>query len=347
MATTERERGGAAGVGRRMPVAVSWPGRARGQPPAAPPVDNNICAVEHRGVRWINIERPTGETIAYLRANFPFHELNLEDVLDRLQRPKLDEDDEYLYLAVQFPVHSKQTRVTTASEVDIFIGRDYVMTIHDMRIKPLGRFFDEVERSEGAREQFFGQGTERLLYHILDRLIEYCVPITRRISQKIEAIDAMMFEPDVLRTVQEIATVRRDIIATRRIIKPQVQIFTVLERRVRRFFEHGDEEELEAYFGDLADNIAKVYDILEDAKEVVDSLSATTDSLTSHRLNEVIKALTILSVILLPLTLVASIYGMNVPLPYQETPYAFYGVLVMMAAMATGMVLFFRWRRWL
>ena len=335
---------------RRIRRYVPWANHARARSTVAVAPVDTISLVEHGGVRWINIEQPTAAAVEYLRAHFPFHELNLEDVLDTLQRPKLDEYDEYLYVVVQFPVHSKQTRVTTASEVDIFIGSDYLITLHDARIKPLSRFFDEVERSEAAREQFLGQGTERLLYHVLDRLIDYCEPITRRIGQKIECIDEMLFEPNVLRTIEEIATVRRDIIATRRIIKPQVQIINLLERRVRAFFRQTDEEEIEAYFGDLADHIAKVYDILEDAKEVVDSLSATTDSLNSHRLNQVIKTLTIFSVVLLPLTLIASIYGMNVLLPLAdggENPLTFWGVMGLMATTATVMILFFRWRHWL
>lgn len=334
---------------RRVPVP--WSSRARPQPPAAPPPAGNIMVAEHNGVRWINIERPTEATIAYLRANFDFQEPNLEDVLDTLQRPKVDEYDDYLFLVVQFPVHSKSRRETTSSEVDIFVGRDYVITLHDpTRLKPLARLFDEVERSEEARAAILGNGAERLLYHILDRLIDYCVPITRRIGQKVEQIDEMMFEPNTLGVIEQIATVRRDIIATRRIIKPLVPIMNVLERRIRAFFRHEDEEELEAYFGDLADGIAKIYDILDDAKEVVDSLSATTDSLATHRLNEVIKVLTIFSVIMLPLTLISSIYGMNVNLPLDGEmgqPLTFWTLIALMAAVALGMILFFRWRRWL
>lgn len=332
---------------RRLPAP--WSGRARARPPAAEPTLNNLLVLEHGGLRWINIERPTEATIDYLRANFDFQEPNLEDVLDTLQRPKIDEYDDYLFLVVQFPVHSKLRGETTSSEVDIFVGQDYVITLHDTRIKPLARFFDEVERSAEERERVLGQGTERLLYYILDRLIDYCVPITRRIGQKVERIDELIFEPNALRVIEEIAAVRRDIIATRRIVKPQVQIMAALERRVRAFFKHEDEEELEAYFGDLADSIAKVYDILEDAKEVVDSLSATTDSLATHRLNQVIKALTIYSVILLPLTLVASIYGMNTALPFasEGSTAPFWGILGTMVTIATAMVLLFRWRRWL
>jgi magnesium transporter len=340
------ERHEASGGTRRLP----WSGRAR--PPTVPAprlVHGMPVTVEHGGVRWINIESPTPVSVAYLRDNFPFHEPDLEDVLDTLQRPQFDEYDDYLWLILQFPVHSKLTRTTNSSEVDIFVGRDYVITLHDTRLKPLVRLFDTVEREPDQREEIFGGGAEYLLHSIIDHLLDYCVPITRRISQRIEWIDDMIFERNSLRVIEEIAIVRRDIIATRRIIKPQVQVIHALDRRIRFFFkQRGDEEEeLEAYFGDLVDKIGKVYDILDDAKEVVDSLSATTDSLTSHRLNEVIKILTIFSVIMLPLTLISSVYGMNVHLPLEDHPLSFVYLLIVMVLLAFLMVLFFRWRRWL
>jgi magnesium transporter len=340
------ERHEANGGARRMP----WTGRARPAAPTGPhPVIGMPVTIEHGGVRWINIETPTPVSVAYLRENFTFHEPDLEDVLDTLQRPKFDEYDDYLMLVLQFPVHSKLTRTTNSSEVDIFVGRDYVITLHDTRLKPLVRLFDTVEHEPEQREEIFGGGAEYLLHSIIDHLLDYCVPITRRISQRIELIDDMIFERSSLHVIEEIAIVRRDIIATRRIIKPQVQVINQLDRRIRFFFkQRGDEEEeLEAYFGDLVDKISKVYDILDDAKEVVDSLSATTDSLTSHRLNEVIKILTIFSVIMLPLTLISSVYGMNVPLPMEEHPLSFFYLLSSMALITILMVVFFRWRRWL
>jgi magnesium transporter len=347
MGAIERQGGG--GVVRRVP----WPVRARQQAAGTPAPRQAIgmpVVVEHGGVRWIDIENPTPVSVAYLRETFPFHEPDLEDVLDTLQRPKLDEYDDYLSLVLQFPVHSKLTRQTTSTEVDIFVGRDYVITLHDTRLKPLVRLFDTVEREPESREEIFGGGAEYLLHSIIDQLLDYCIPITRRISQRIEQIDEMIFERNALRTIEEIAIVRRDIIATRRIIKPQVQVITVLDRRIRAFFNKGrgeEEEELEAYFGDLVDKINKIYDILDDAKEVVDALSATTDSLTSHRLNEVIKTLTIFSVIMLPLTLISSIYGMNVPLPYQDNPVSFTLIMLSLGLIALLMLLFFRLRRWL
>lgn len=327
-----------------------WSGRSRAKlvPDRVVPL-GHPAVVEHTGIRWINIECPTAASVDYLRENFDFHEPDLEDVLDTLQRPKCDEYDDYLALVLQFPIHSKLTRTTVSTEVDIFVGRDYVITLHDTRLKPLVRLFDTMEREPEQREEIFGGGAEYLLHSIIDQLLDYCVPITRRISQRIEQIDEMIFDRNALRTIEEIATARRDIIATRRIIKPQVQIINQLDRRVRVFFKQRgeEEEELEAYFGDLVDKIAKIYDILDDAKEVVDALSATTDSLTSHRLNEVIKILTIFSVIMLPLTLISSVYGMNVPLPLESHPMSFSFLMIFMGLIAVLMVIFFRWRRWL
>jgi len=328
------------------------PWGARGRTKLTPDRDIPLgqpTVVEHTGIRWINIECPTAASVEYLRQNFDFHEPDLEDVLDTLQQPKCDEYDDYLALVLQFPIHSKLTRTTVSTEVDIFVGRDYVITLHDTRLKPLVRLFDTMEREPEQREEIFGGGAEYLLHSIIDQLLDYCVPITRRISQRIAEIDEMIFDRNSLRTIEEIATARRDIIATRRIIKPQVQIITQLDRRVRLFFKQRgeEEEELEAYFGDLVDKVSKIYDILDGAKEVVDALSATTDSLTSHRLNEVIKILTIFSVIMLPLTLISSIYGMNVPLPLQQHTLSFTFLMLFMVLISAAMVLFFRWRRWL
>lgn len=323
-----------------------WTGRGRTTVAAPQLVAGAINAIEEEGVRWINIEHPTSASIDYLRANFSFHEFDLDDILDTVQRPKLDEYDDYLFVVVQFPVHSKLTRVTTASEVDIFVGHDYVITLHDARLKPLGRLFDEAERSPETRAALFSGGADRLFYRILDQLIDYCFPIARRIMQHIEHIDDIIFEPNSLRTVQEIATVRRDIIACRRIIKPLVPLMALLEKRARLFFDRRDED-IDIYFGDLSDHISKLWDIMEDARDVVESLSATADSITSHRLNEVIKILTIFSVVMLPLTLVSSIYGMNVPLPRDQNERAFVELLALMALIAISMLAFFRWRRWI
>ena len=131
------------------------------------------------------------------------------------------------------------------------------------------------------------------------------------LNGKTREIEWSAFEEKVRKTVYEISIVRRDIIAFRRIIKPLMPVISSLERKTRPFLQ----EDMEEYFGDISDHLSKIWDTLEDYKEVIEGLSDTVNSLTSNRINEIIKVLTIISVILLPLTVISGIYGMNIPLP--------------------------------
>jgi magnesium transporter len=188
-----------------------------------------------------------------------------------------------------------------------------------------------------------GRGSGWLLYRIIDRLVDYLFPILAKIDANIETIEDMTFGRDVLRTVQEISIVRRDLVAMRRIIRPQLGVVAALERKDLPWLRLDEE----AFFGDIHDHLAKAWDTLEDFKDVVTNLSEANDSLTSHRTNEVIRVLTIISVIMLPLTLVSGIYGMNVRLPFEENQYAFVVVLLLMVGVASSMLALFRWRGWL
>jgi magnesium transporter len=129
----------------------------------------------------------------------------------------------------------------------------------------------------------------------------------------------------------------------RRIIRPQIGVLAALSRLDAPWLRLDEDD----YFGDIQDHLNKAWDTLEDFKDVVDSLSAANDSLNVHRTNEVIRVLTIISVIMLPLTLVSGIYGMNVPLPFQEFTESFVAVLGIMFVVATSMLAVFRWRGWI
>jgi magnesium transporter len=303
----------------------------------------HIEVVEHNGLRWVDIARPTVREIEYLRREFGFNEFALEDCLSRIQRPKLDDYDDYLFLVLHIPVHDKYTRRTSAAEVDIFVGPDYVVTLHDERVRPLIELFEAARDKRVVREAHMERGSGLLAYRIIDKLVDYIFPELAKIADNIETIEEMTFGRDVLRTVQEISIVRRDLIAMRRIIRPQLGVLASLERKEVPWLRLDEG----AYFGDIHDHLAKAWDTLEDFKDVVTSLAEANDSLTSHRTNEVIRTLTMISVIMLPLTLVTGLFGMNVSLPWQQHPLAFGLVLAAMLMIATGMLLFFRWRDWL
>ena len=297
----------------------------------------------HDHVTWVDIEKPTPQDMDYLRQHYPFHPLDLEDCLSRIERPKIDEYDDYLFVIMQFPVFDHDRRVSRPGEGDMFIGAGYLVTVHEGNLWPIDRLFDSCQADEQLRQKHMGRGASRLLHDLIDSLVDYCFPILYKVDANIREIEEDIFTEQVPDIVRELSWVRRDIIALQRIVKPQIAIVTSLEQDDRPFIR----EDLDVYFGDVLDHLYKVWDMLEDHRDVIDGLSDTANTLTSHRTNEVIKVLTIISFIMLPLTLLSGIYGMNIHLPFEGSPFALVLILLLMALMVGSMLLYFRKRRWI
>ena len=152
-----------------------------------------------------------------------------------------------------------------------------------------------------------------------------------------------MFEGAAEDVVRDISNVKQEIISYRKVIKPERSTLRVLERRVARFLP----EELELYFDDINDAVERIWDQLDNYKEVVEALESTNESVISHRQNDVLRLLTIISVTMLPLTLLTGIFGMNVVYPGENTSTAFWVILAALVVTLAGMLGFFRWKRWL
>jgi magnesium transporter len=301
----------------------------------------NLESVTWGDFTWINIEHPTDRETGYLAENYPFHPLDLDDCLSRIQRPKIDEYEDYLFIVLHFPVFNQEARVTLPSQVSVFIGEEYLITLHNGDLKPLVKLFKECQIDEDARQENFNQGPGYLLYRLVDRLVDYCLPILNKIGGNIEKVEESIFTDGMRDIVKEISVLRRDVISFRRIIWPMRAVIASLERRVRRF----SKMDLEVYWGDMIDHVDKIWDGLDEYKEIIEGLNDTHASLASHRTNEVMRMLTIIGTILLPITAVASIYGMNIPLPFQRSPLSFLYVFLVMVALVVGMLLFFRRQR--
>ncbi len=302
-----------------------------------------IREIRFNGLRWLDLPQASAEDLEVLEESFPFHPLDFDDLTSRWQRPKLDEYDDYLFLVLQFPVFDKRRRVTTPSEVDVFVGPDFLITIHKGRVWPLDRYFEACEGSATMREDDMSMGSGYLLYRVIDHLVDNFFPVVYKIERNVQDIEDMIFTHGGRETVEEISVLRRDIIAYRRIVKPLMPVISRLEYIKSRLIH----EDLEVYFSDLGDHLARVWESLEDQKGIIEALNDTHDSLISHRTNEVIRALTVISVIILPLTLVSGLYGMNVRLPFGNSSYAFEAILALMGFTALAMLAFFRHRRWL
>jgi magnesium transporter len=182
-----------------------------------------------------------------------------------------------------------------------------------------------------------------LLYEVLDDLFDYCFPILDKIAHKLDKIEEDIHEVRSEELVRDISNVKQEIISYRKIMKPQRPTLRVLERKVERFLP----EDLELYFDDIVDASERIWDVLDNYKEVVEALEDTNESVIAHRHNDVLRVLTVFSVILLPLTLIASLFGMNVAYPGEGTHAAFWVIVAIMVLTIFAMLGFFRWKRWL
>ena len=189
----------------------------------------------------------------------------------------------------------------------------------------------------------FSKGSGYLLYHILDDLFDYCFPIIDKIGYKLDSIEDDMFEQRAEDVVRDISNVKQEIISYRKIIKPERATVRLLERHVERFLP----EELELYFDDIVDAAERLWDLLDNFKEVIEGLESTNESVISHRQNDILRILTVFSVVLLPLTLITGIFGMNVTFPGFETQEAWWLIVGGMLCVLGGLLGFFRYKRWL
>ncbi|MFC1928342.1 magnesium/cobalt transporter CorA [Chloroflexota bacterium] len=304
----------------------------------------NLESITCGDLTWVNVEQPTEREIEYLAENYPFHPLDLDDCLSRIQRPKIDEYEGYLFLVLHFPVFNVEARVTTSSQVSVFIGENYLITLHKGELKPLVKLFKECQIDEESRREHLSQGSGYLLYRITDRLVDYCLPILSKIGANIEQTEDNIFSSRGMpRAIEGISILRRDVISFRRIIWPMRAVIASLEPRIRRF----TKMDLDVYFGDMVDHADKIWDGLDEYKEIIEGLNDTHDSLSTNRTNEVIRMLTIIATILLPLTVVASIYGMNIPLPFQNSSYSLILVFFVWVGIVSGMLFFFRRQHWI
>jgi magnesium transporter len=302
------------------------------------------------GLTWVNVVAPGVETATALAERFGWHPLDVEDVVSKRQRPKIDtyEDDGYLFAVLHFPVYDKAIQRLNAAELDVFISQDYLVTIPNRELLPVTRLFGRCEEDESFREELFAKGSGRLLYEVLDDLFDYCFPILDKIGFKLDSIEDEMFEGRAEDVVRDISNVKQEIISYRKVIKPERSTLRALERNVERFLP----EELELYFDDLVDALERISDQLDNYKEVIEALESTNEAVLAHRFNDVLRILTVFSIVFLPAVLIASIWGMNIGLPGGGDPATsghtvFWIIVAAMIVGLVGMIGFFRYKRWL
>lgn len=293
---------------------------------------------------WIDVENPTAEVLTKVKEKYGFHELDIEDCLSENQRSKIDEYRDYLFIILHIAYYEKRNQRIVGEEVDIFIKNDLVVTVHWGSLKTLTEMFQLCQSSMKHRRQRMEEGSGFLLYEIIDELYSDAFPMLDKIEKAVTNLEKDVFElsqqHDMLK---DILFLKKNIITFRRIIAPQRTVIAQIEHKNKKFLP----ESLEIYFDDVVDKVEKVWNSLENLKDLVESLQDTNESIISHTTNNVIKILTVFSVIMLPLTFLTGLYGMNVNLPLAQNDMIFLMLAGVMASVVILMLSFFKFKKWI
>ncbi|PIQ79039.1 magnesium transporter CorA [Candidatus Peregrinibacteria bacterium CG11_big_fil_rev_8_21_14_0_20_41_10] len=302
--------------------------------------------INYKDLKWIHFSEPTQAGGEFLAKKFKFHHLDLEDCLSAKQRPKIDEYKDYLFIVIQLPERHSRYGFVKVSEVNIFIGNGYLITINHKN-RNLEKLVSQFAEANANRKEYMSKGSGYLLYQIIKHLFESTFPMLDNIGAHIDKLEKEVFadspraQEDRLR---DILVYKKDIINFRRIILHQRTVLADLGHKHVKFLP----KNLGIYFDDVADTIEKMWSTLENYRDLIASIQETNESIISHNTNNVIKTLTIFSVIMLPLTFITGLYGMNLEtLPFAETPLSFIIVTGGMVLIVVSMLTYFKWRRWL
>lgn len=292
---------------------------------------------------WYDFENPTADNIEYLRKNFNFHPLDLEDCLSPAQRPKIDEYPNYLFLILLLPFYNQKTHEIEPSEIDMFISKDYLITLHDKKLESVSALFQECSISESAKTKYLLKGTGFFLYQLLEKLLLNCFPLLDQITKNIKNIHRKILAGQQKDIVEEILLNKQSIVNIRIFMKTQRSVLLKLKKREDHFVLSSN---LEIYFQNLIDYTENLWDILESQKESIEALEETNNALISNRLNEIMKTLTIISVVALPLALIANFFGMNIITPFSESPIFIWLILISMIFISSLLLLIFKKKKW-
>ena len=326
-----------------LPRIKRSPRRLRTAEVVVAPPERRLAELDAHGLTWVHLTAPRPDEASGLASRYGWHPLDLEDVLSKRQRPKIDEYPEYLFAVLHFPVYDKTVQRLNAGELDFFLGPGYLVTLPAVELLPVTRLFQRCYDDAELRTSLFAKGSGYLFYHVLDDLFDYCFPILDKIGHKLDTIEDEMFEGRSEEIIRDISNVKQEIISYRKVIKPERATLRVMERHIGRFLP----QDLELYFDDLVDASERIWDQLDNYKEVVEALESTNESVVSHKQNDVLRVLTIISFIMLPLFVITGIFGMNVRYPGEFTAAGFWAICGLMLVSVIGMIGFFRYKHWL
>ncbi len=299
-------------------------------------------------IHWINIANPSKEELEYLMKfksyNFDFRELRASSAKVMAERPTVEKQDKYFFLTLHFPIF--EGKKVAAAEVNFFISHGLLVTLHTDKIKTINEFFNICKKDEYSLLSYKLPSSAILLYELLKKLIEHCYQIMDQMNARLNDTEKLIFSGHQKKSVSEILEMRRNIIAVRRIMLNHKNILKKIMEMKSSII---SSSKMSDYYAYLIEQTKRIWEFSESQKEVAEALHETNESLLDNQTNEVMKTLTVFSVIVFPLTLLAAIFGMNTMggMPFLSNPYSFWIILSLMGIGTVVMIIYFKMKKWL
>lgn len=303
-----------------------------------------MTTIKHKDLTWIDIENPSAQDVLFLKEKFNFHPLVLEELTCPSQRPRAEEFDNCLYVVIHIPLYDKKKKASYPGELDIIVTENHVITSHNGENIPVKSIIRLLKKDLQTKDKAMSKTSGFFLYFIMEKLISSCFPKIDHIDEKIDYIEKSIFDKKEKRMLKEISIVKRDVLNLRRTLKPQRSILESLLQKKYVLLEN----DLNDYFQDLIGTNIRVWNAIENTKEVIESLEETNNSLVSHKINEVMRFLAAVSLITFALSVTTGIFSM---LPFAEfysgnNPSIFWLVLLFMSFIIVALIFIFKKKRW-
>lgn len=308
---------------------------------------SSVKEISAGGMTWINLSNQNSRDLSLIKKNFDLLPQDVEESSPAFQRAKIVKRPGYYFMVLHFPVFDRVTRRLGFTEVDFFLSHNFLITVHDNKLFALEEFFRECSSSEDIRKEFFQGTAVHVLFELLDRLLEAVFPILLHVSEDTNLVDRKLFSPEVSgrEMAEEILRLKTNIVAFRRTMQGHR---TVLERLIMHSGRELDLYSYQNYINSLRQFTNEIWHTLESQKESINAIHEAHESILTLRTNNVMKTLTIISVVTFPLTLLATIFGLDTPgNPFKAMPYGFLAILIIMIFGVLFMVRIFRKKNWM
>ena len=286
-----------------------------GKKSLAIPVEKKIEKIQGNGFTWIDLQNPDREDVEKLAPDYNFNELNIEDCMTKFELPKLDSYDDHFFVILQFPPLAQKIGISKNSQLSIFIGKNFLVTVHQGDLKPLVELVNTctLDLDQERKNKLLRESSGDLLHEIIDALVDDLLHTSRKIIANLDEMEDNVFD-ESKPVARSIALLRREINRLRRISVPLKKFVLEIAKNVKRFSDNSDDE-LSLYFDDVIDHIDKVIETLEESRETMEIYKDTDFVLSNEKTNKVLAVLTMIFTLAIPSTVIGTFYGMNVNLP--------------------------------